>query len=167
MSNWKDRIRQRVEGWLFSEEIEQAREQREQSGVRPEQREEMARQLSELLSRMSSEVEHVKRQVELCKTEDHSQPPSQEDVDRYFEYHTNYVNNIKGAQEQGGMWVTEEKSTIEQTEYNSKAQSEGWTFLRDSCGMPQGDLNQKPWKDAGPEWSTETQQTQQGWDSRE
>ena len=87
---------------------EQAREQREQSGVRPEQREEMARQLSELLSRMSSEVEHVKRQVELCKTEDHSQPPSQEDVDRYFEYPTNYVNNIKGIfYPPGGDQVTE------------------------------------------------------------
>lgn len=150
-------ISNKIEGWLFKEEIENAQNQPSgsMSDISPEQAEELLQRLKEIKQRIDEEVAFAKQEMKVVMEEDHTVSPTQSDIDRYFKYHTNYVSNVAHASEKSGMWVTNEQSEINKEDFSSKGRIEGWAFLRKSCGLPQGKLDSEPWKTSTPtEWTT-------------
>lgn len=155
----KQKLESMVNRWLFSEEIEQ-HEQMVESGVvpRPEQ--------GPTEEEMQAELERMKRiheeQLAIIKAEDHSQAPSEEDIERYLNYHTNMVENVNMIRERTGEeppFPVPERPLTED-EYRVMVDKDGWRGMRISCGLPTGDLNKprQPWvapaKPASP-WKTE------------
>lgn len=151
----------KVERWLFKEEIAAARSQqiREQmpTGPNGEQlsEEELKVMLTEMVEHLKASADAAKEQFDLCSAEDHSQPPSQSDIDRYYGYHDNFTHNMKVMAEKTGMWTVSNTDSYSKEEYNQKAQSEGWSFLRNSCGLPQGKIGGTPWVTDSEGWKTE------------
>ncbi len=115
----------------------------------------MKEALEEIKQKTKDQYDHAKQEIDLVIAEDHSVNPTQSDIDRYFQYHTNFVSNVSNAQNNAGMWVTNKKDQIEKSDFDTKGRLEGWSFLRDSCGLPQGKLDAEPWKAPKVEgWST-------------
>ncbi len=146
------KVNQKIDRWLHKEEYE-AMEQEQQKQM-------------ELVEKLKEDLERVKEQVQIIEQEDHSQPPTDDDVDRYYDYHRTYVENIRTMKEKTGMWVTKEKPLIPRIEFRQKAEQEGWSFLRGSCGLPEGSILERgapwaSWMDDGQKWQTEeTQEVQ-------
>lgn len=138
-----DKFNQAIQGWLFKEEIE-VTEQRRAEGlpVTPEEFE------AERLEQLEKMERAVKTAMDKINAEDHSRPPSSADINRYFGYHENYVANMKGLEENvDNLWANAPKETIRFEDYIDEAQEKGWAYLRETCGMPQGDLSKPrtPW----------------------
>lgn len=160
MKNPLKGLGERVERWLMKEEYAAAAaEQAAQLPTGPNGEKITPEQLNVLLAELKKVVEEnsakAKEQFDLCSAEDHSQPPSQVDIDRYFGYHDNFTSNMRLAQEKIGMWTVSDTETFTKEEYQVKAQSDGWEFLRRSCGLPQGKMGGTPWKTTGEGWKAE------------
>lgn len=142
-------IGNKVEGWLFKEEIEKA--QQSPQNISPQQVEGLIEMLKEAKQQSTDQLAYAKQEMELVMAEDHTVDPTQSDIDRYFQYHSNYIRNV----EKTGLWMTNEKTQLQKEDYDTKGRVEGWKFLRESCGLPQGSLDAQPWKstDSGS-WNT-------------
>jgi len=141
-------MNRKVNRWLNQEE--QAVMQSQEEGM---SQAEMFRNFMENMRRQILEAheQHQKAQAEYekCRAEDHSQPPSEEDVARYYRYHNNYVGNMEQFKAHGA-WMTEEVALIPEDEFKAKAAEGGWTYLRTSAGMQLGPIDgQAPWKAEG------------------
>lgn len=152
MKNPLKGLGEKIERWLFKEEIAQAQEQ-EQNRQQIND-DELVRILSELSDKIKEQNSASKEQYDLCIAEDHSRPPSGEDIGRYYNYHSNYVNNINEAKRNNGLWVTDEKTLISKEEYQTKVNESGWIFLRSSCGLPQGKIDGTPWNLENTGWNS-------------
>lgn len=152
MKNPLKGLGEKVERWLFKEEIAQAQEQEQNRQQTNEN--ELIRFLSELSDKIKEQNSVVKEQYDICIAEDHSRPPSGEDIGRYYNYHSNYINNINEAKRNNGLWVTDEKTLISKEEYQAKVNKDGWIFLRSSCGLPQGKIDGIPWGLKNTGWNS-------------
>lgn len=123
-------IGNKIEKWLFKEEIQEIKNRQEQPT--PEQ--------IQVNQKLLEKIEYMKEQAELLVNEDHTIIPTQFDIDRYFVYHINYIKNVESV---SGLWVTNESTEIPKDDFDTKGRVEGWEFLRRSCGLPQGDLSKQ------------------------
>lgn len=148
------KFNEKVQGWLFKEEIEFT-EQRRAEGlpVTPEEFEAQHKAELERMERVTAQ------EMKKILAENHNKKPSQADINRYYTYHENYVDNMKGLEKHiGGLWTKAPENQIRLDVYNDEAHEKGWDYLRNSCGMPTGDLNKprSPWiaMEAKPNWTT-------------
>lgn len=160
-----NKINQGIQRWLFKEEIE-ATEQRIAQGlpVTPEEFEAERKAEFEKMERLSREA------ADKIKAEDHSKAPSQADINRYYNYHENYVHNMQGLEKSGQkLWTKAPERVINLEEFNEKAHTEGWSYLRNSIGLPMGDLSKPstPWVAGQPTPNWNVNQDNKGWDKGE
>lgn len=148
------KINEKIDRWLHKEEYELI-EQRRAEGlpVTQEEYEAMEREEIEKMKRVM-ETE-MKRILE----EDHTRPPTQADINRYYTYHENYVSNMKGLEQNVGLWTRAPKEITRLEKYCDEAKEKGWDYLRQSCGMPTGDMSKprSPWVvgKTSSDWSTQ------------
>lgn len=164
-------IHNKIDRWLHKEEIELAQHMREQ-GIDPVEMARQAQGPSE--EEMKAEFERMERiaqaEIEKIRAENHAQPPSQADINRYYQYHENFVYNIKKIVEKTGQRppfeVPSEPMRFEP--YCEGAKEQGWEFLRSSCNLPMGDptVPRKPWTmgDGDKRWTLND--SQQAWSSK-
>ncbi|KFZ26298.1 MAG: hypothetical protein KQ78_01471 [Candidatus Izimaplasma bacterium HR2] len=154
MKNPLKGLGEKVERWLFKEEIAQSQSQSQSQDGQQMNEDELIKILSELSDKIKEQNSAFKEQYDLCVAEDHSRPPSGEDIGRYYNYHSNYINNINEAKRNSGLWVTDEKTLVSKEEYQANVNEGGWTFLRSSCGLPQGKINKTPWNSKNTGWNS-------------
>jgi hypothetical protein len=151
------RINGTINNWLFKEEIEQT-EQRRAEGlpVTPEEHEAVRKEDFERMERVT------KAELEKIQAEDHTKMPSQSDINRYYNYHENYIANMKSLEERvGNLWTKAPDRVINLELFNDKAREEGWSYLRGNCGLPTGDISKPrtPWVTGQvPTWNTSDNQ---------
>lgn len=153
-------IHTKIERWLHREEYEayeaqeQLKAQRSQN-IDPEK-------AQKFLDALKEEYDAVVAQIEIIEAEDHSQPPTEEDIARYYTYHQTLITNLKKM----GAWTVSDRKLIEESEYHRAASEQGWVFLRDSCDLPIGSLKEPQ----AALWSTDTTPPKwddsQKWDSK-
>jgi len=160
LSSIKSKVNDRVMSWMFSEEIETQTEALNEEIKLPNGQVVTKRQALEILETLRM----VEKEATLCASEDHSQPPTQSDIDRYYEYHKNYVRNIGTFQEETNCWLTKKIDLLEEDVYNSEATEKGWDFLRMNCSLPTGDLKNNPWKSQQSSWEVTDKEM---WDTKE
>jgi len=133
-------IENKINGWLFKEEIE---DHIANKGQAPQPSD------AEMEAEMKRMEKVHEEQVELIKAEDHTNAPTPADIKRYYGYHDNFVNNMKLFKETTGKTppFNVPSNPLGIVEFTEKAQNKGWVFLRMSCGLPTGDLTKprKPW----------------------
>lgn len=142
-------VNSKIDRWVRQEEYAAAEQQHRED--RQAAIGEMKQKIEEIMGHMQEHMEQLNAEVEKIRAEDHSVAPTQDDIDRYFGYHSAFVENMKLIKEHTGVWLTEEKTLLDVTEYNAGAVEGGWKYLRESCGMPEGDLDNQPapWKAEG------------------
>ena len=154
--NFKETLENKVNGWLFKEEIE-AHQQEMAKNPRNQIDEKTEEELKKEIEMMRKVQEE---QINLIKSEDHSKVPSQNDINRYHGYHVNFVENMHMIEKHSGQKcpfnVPAEPLGI--VEFSEMAKEKGWNGMRMSCGLPTGDLGKprKPWTmgDSEKKWST-------------
>ncbi len=135
------RIEERIQKWLFKEEIEEYITVQQEQYI----------QNKETTSLLEKETNEIKKSIEKemlkCEAEDHTMPPTDSDIERYFCYHSNYINNMLLLEKNTGVWTNTKREIIPKEEYIRDAKKGGWIYLRTSCGLPFGDLNKpsSPW----------------------
>lgn len=79
-------------------------------------------------------TDKVLDQYKRILTENVAVPPTAEDISRYYIYYAAYTkrNAINGNVE----WDTADVYPMEFEEYTEKAATSGWSFLRNSVGIP-------------------------------
>lgn len=136
------KIENKVSNWLFKEEIEVEKEVVEYYKQNMPSKE-------ELEESKKRELEVIKQEFEKMKREDLSKPPTYSDINRYYGYYTNFIENIKLIEENTGEKCPYNvpSSPVSISDYSDKAKKDGWRYLRMSCGLPTGNLNEprKPW----------------------
>lgn len=125
----------KIERWLMSDEIKLMEQESQQ--IQPEDD-----VLLDYLKMAEDKRKYINHQLEMITSEDHSIKPTQADIERYFEYHTQYVGWMTEIKK--NVWSTSDIKLIEKSEFETKGRLEGWVFLRNSCGLPQGDITKEP-----------------------
>jgi hypothetical protein len=157
-------LHDKIDNWLHGEEGElvQAAQARQARNRPTEEQLEVQRQ-------EASEL--VKAELAKISGEDHSIAPTKEDVDRYYEYHENFVTNVKEIEKRTGQKPPFDvpSSVTKVRDFNKKAIAEGWEYLRRSCGLPMGDpfTPRKPWVMAQVEKRWSIADTDQTWSTKE
>lgn len=157
------KIKQKYESvinrWLFSEEIKKYENQIESDIIsRPQSRGISSHHSQDESKRLRLLYEE---QINIIKAENHTQPPSEEDILRYHQYHVNMVENVNLIGETLGQEIPRymPKTPLTEDEYRDMVSKDGWKGMRISCGIPTGDLNKpsKPWtlSDTEKKWSVD------------
>ena len=122
----------------------------------------------EMKKEMERMGEIAKAEMNKINAEDHTKQPTQADINRYYGYHENFCHNIKIIEEKTGEKPPFNVPSLTKIgEFNDKAEVEGWNYLRNGCGLPQGDISKprKPWTmgDSDKRWTLED--NEQNWDT--
>jgi len=121
-------VHERIDNWLHKEESEII------FGVKKIQDSNL-----DLQSKQEKEFQDaLKAEIELISKEDHSVIPTKGDIDRYYAYHVNFVTNIKKLEKYFNINIPTEipLDIVEFDDYYKKSVTEGWEYLRKSCGLP-------------------------------
>jgi len=131
----------KIERWLLSDEIKKINEQEKVQQNQPVQLTEEDVKLLKNVYDVVKAQEYVDEQLKIILNEDLTINPTQADIDRYYDYHTQYVQWIEMVQKNQNMWSTDDIKLIEKPDFDTNGRIYGWNFLRKSCGLPLGDLN--------------------------
>ena len=128
----------KIERWLLSDEIKKINEQEKVQQNQPVQ---LTEEDIKLLENVHKAQEYVDEQLKIILNEDLTINPTQADINRYYNYHTQYVQWVEMAQKKQNMWSTNEIKLMEKSDFDTNGRIYGWDFLRKSCGFPLGNLN--------------------------
>lgn len=152
-------VNDKIERWLHKEEYDRM----SQEGVvqvTPEQ--------AQMIEQARQQAEQLKKVVEDLKSEDHSIPPTEADIDRYYEYHKALIQNVEFLKSQGA-WLATDHTLMEKSEFEEKASTGGWIFLRESVGLPTnqyGVAPKSPWSSASGSVSVSAWDDKEKWDTK-
>jgi hypothetical protein len=143
----------KIENWLMKEEIEAIRKKDQEAeeiikNLSPDE----LRKIEEIKTKIEEQTKYVNEQLELIMNEDLSTSPTQCDIDRYFDYHIQYIDFINSHKENGNMWTVKQHQKYEKSTFDTNGRINGWDFLRESCGLPKGDIKNKMTNEENNGW---------------
>lgn len=139
----------KIESWLLKDEINEFNNQQNNNQNKIQLSPEQIEELNKIGEMIQERQEYVNDQIAIIESEDHSIKPTQNDINRYFDYHVKYIDALKF----NNVWSS--SILINEDDYKSRGRVEGWDFLRESCGLPYGVINTDTLETEKKCWSVE------------